>query len=131
MYRILLSALLFASVCVFSSAEAHDARLHKGKPTTGKVVSIDDQAVKLKTATGTVMVTLGEETKFEQGKETVTREELKPGQQIRVFGTKLPTGELVAREVLLPATDSPTASSAPHTSQHEKEVHAPHLPKKK
>ena len=101
---------------MFSSVEAHDACLHKGKPTAGKVVSIDDQALKLKTAAGMTTVTLGEKTKFERGKENVTREELKPGQEIRVFGTKLPTGELVAREVLLPETDSPTASSAYHTS---------------
>jgi uncharacterized protein DUF5666 len=104
---------------VFSSVEAHDACLHKGKPTTGKVVAIDGQALKLKTATGTTTVTLGEKTKFERGKENVTREELKPGQQVRVFGTKLPTGELVARAVLLPETDSPTTSSASHTSQHQ------------
>jgi hypothetical protein len=123
MYRSILGAVLLAGVCVFSSVEAHDARLHKGKPTTGEVVSLDEQALKLKTATGTTTVTLGEETKFERGDKTVTREELKPGQQIRIFGTKLPTGELVAREVLLPATDSPTASPASHTSQQEKGAH--------
>ena len=129
MYKSILVAALLASVCIFSSVEAHDARLHKGKPTTGKVISIDDQALKLKTATSTIMVTLGEETKFERRTKNVTREELKPGQQIRVFGTKLPTGELVAREVLLPVTDSPTAVSAPHTSRQEKDTHAPHIPK--
>jgi hypothetical protein len=123
MYRSILSVVLLASVCIFSSVEAHDARLHKGKPTTGKVISIDEEALKLKTATGTTTVTLGEETKYEQGDKTVTREELKPGQQIRIFGTKLPTGELVAREVLLPATDSPTAFPASPTSQQENGAH--------
>jgi hypothetical protein len=125
MYRSIFSAVLLASVCVCFSVEAHDARLHKGKPTTGEVVSLDEQALKLKTATGTTTVTLQEETKFERGDKTVTREELKPGQQIRVFGTKLPGGKLVAREVLLPATDSSTASPASHTSQHEKGAHTP------
>jgi hypothetical protein len=127
MYKSILSAVLLASVCLCSSVEAHDARLHKGKPTTGEVVSLDEEALTLtlKTATGTTMITLQEETKFERGDKIVTREELKPGQQIRVFGTKLPGGKLVAREVLLPATDSSTASPASHTSQHEKGAHTP------
>ena len=117
MYRIILNAVLLASVCVVSSVEAHDARLHKGKPTTGKVVSLDEQFLKLETATGTTTVTLREETKFERGNENVAREELKPGQQVRVFGTKLPTGELVAREVLLPTVDSSAPSHASHADQ--------------
>jgi len=125
MYRSILSAVLLMSVCVCASVEAHDARLHKGKPTTGEMVSLDEQALKLKTATGTTTVTLGEKTKFERGDKTVTREELKPGQQIRIFGTKLPTGELVAREVLLPTTDSLTASPASHPSHQEKGAHTP------
>jgi len=122
MYRSILSVVLLGSMCIFSSVEAHDASLHKGKPTAGKVVSIDEEVLKLKTATGTTTVTLQEKTKFERGKESVTREALKPGQQIRVFGTKLPGGELVAREVLLPAMD-PSPSPAPadsHASQQEK-----------
>jgi len=125
MYRSILSVVLLASVCLFSSVEAHDARLHKGKPTTGEVVSLDEQALKLKTATGTKTVTLGEETKFERGDKTVTREELKPGQQIRIFGTKLPGGKLVAREVLLPTTDPSMAPSDSHASHQEKSAHAP------
>jgi len=118
MYKSILSAVLLASLCSLSSVEAHDASLHKGKPTTGEVVSIAEQDLKLKTATGTTTVTLKDETKFERGDQTVTREELKPGQQIRVFGTKLPTGELMAREVLLPAKSS-TPSHASHADQHK------------
>ena len=118
MYRSILSAVLLASLCGLSSVEAHDASLHKGKPTTGEVVSIAEQDVKLKTATGAITVTLRDETKFEQGDQTATKDELKPGQQIRVFGTKLPTGELVAREVLLPATSS-SSSHTSHVDQHK------------
>lgn len=119
MYRSILSAVLLAGVCGLPSVEAHDASLHKGKPTTGEVVSVAEQDLKLKTATGTTTVTLRDETKFERGDQNVTKEELKPGQQIRVFGTKLPTGELVAREVLLPTVDSPTSPHASHADQNK------------
>lgn len=123
MYRSMLIALVLAGFCGLSSVEAHDASLHKGKPTKGEVVSIDNNSLKLKTATGTTTVTLRDETKFERGDQNVTREELQPGQQISVFGTKLPTGELVAREVLLPAMDSPKDPPAHHAEQHEDGTH--------
>lgn len=124
MYRSMLIALVLAGFCGLSSVEAHDASLHKGKPTKGEVVSIDNNGLKLKTATGTTTVTLRDETKFERRDQNVTREELQPGQQISVFGTKLPTGELVAREVLLPAMDSPKAPHAHHAGQHKEGAHA-------
>jgi hypothetical protein len=36
----------------------------------------------------------------------VTKSHLKAGERVSVFGTKLPTGELVAREVLIGTADS-------------------------
>jgi ribosomal protein S1 len=118
MHRSMLIALaLLGLVGVSSAVRAHDASLHKGKPTLGEVVSVEDNGLKLKTATGTTTVTFREETKFERGDKKATREELKPGDQVSVFGTKLPSGELVAREVLLPkkeanATQQPSPSPA-------------------
>jgi ribosomal protein S1 len=106
MYRSAFLVLILCGLVGVSFVEAHDASLHKGKPTQGEVVSVEDNGLQLKTATGTTTVTFREETKFERGDKKATREELKPGDQVSVFGTKLPTGELVAREVVLPATAS-------------------------
>jgi hypothetical protein len=92
-------------------ASPHDASLHKGKATTGEVVSIAAGKMELKTATGPVTVTLNEKTKYEHGDKTVTRDHVQKGEQVSVFGTKLPTGELVAREVLIGA---PASTHATH-----------------
>jgi hypothetical protein len=117
MYRSVLIAVMLTVLGGFSLVEAHDARLHKGKPTKGEVVSLVEQDLKLKTTTGMITVTVSDKTKFERGDQTVTRDDLKPGQQVGVFGTKLPSGELVAREILLPAMNSAPSSPASHADQ--------------
>ena len=100
------SAVIVALLVVLPAA-GHDAKLHKGKPAEGEVVSIAASKLELKTATGPLMVTLSDKTKYEHGKQNVTKSHLKVGERITVFGTKLPTGELVAREVLIGAPVAP------------------------
>jgi Domain of unknown function (DUF5666) len=104
-FSVLILALLAATL-----ASAHDASLHKGKPTEGEIVSMDGAKMQLKTAAGPVTVTLSDKTKYEHGNMTVTKSHLKTGERVAVFGTKLATGELVAREVLI----SPAASDSHH-----------------
>lgn len=87
-----------ATVC---GLYAHDASLHKGKATTGEVLSVAADRIEVKTATGTVKVSFTEKTKFEHGKSVVDKTHLEAGDTISVFGTKLPSGELVAKEILL------------------------------
>jgi hypothetical protein len=120
MYRsiLILSAVFFASVCRLTSVEAHDASLHKGKPTVGKVESLSDTGVTLTTANGTTPVTFQEKTKFERGDTHASAQEIQPGDQLTVFGTKLPSGELVAREVLLPAPNA-KGESPSHSTTHQ------------
>lgn len=55
-------------------------------------------------------VTFSSKTKFEHGNATVDRTHVTKGAQISVFGTKLPTGEVVAREVLIGAGEHPEAN---------------------
>ena len=102
-FSVLACALLAGSL-----ASAHDASLHKGKATEGEIVSIEAAKIELKTAAGPVTVTLSAKTKYEHGDKTVTKSHLKKGERVSVFGTKLPTGELVATEVVIgaPAADS-------------------------
>jgi hypothetical protein len=113
-YKIFL-ALALTSVLGVGSAYAHDASLHKGKPTVGKVASLSENGVNLKTARGTTPVTFQDKTKFERGDAQVSVKEIQTGDQLTVFGTKLPSGELVAREVLLPSANAKSATQPEHT----------------
>ncbi len=79
---------------------AHDASKHKGKPTTGEIVSIAADKIELKTGSGTQTVTTTDKTIYEHGDRKAARGELKKGDHVTVFGTKLATGELVAREII-------------------------------
>ena len=107
--RKLVSFSILACVLLAGSlAIAHDASLHKGKATVGEVVSIEAGKMELKTAAGPLTVTLSAKTKYEHGNQTVTRSHIKKGEQVSVFGTKLPTGELVASEVLIGAPAAET-----------------------
>jgi Domain of unknown function (DUF5666) len=115
MFSRLWATLLFVGLIVVpASAWAHDASKHKGKATRGKVVSVSGDRMELKTATGTKTVTLTDQTKFEHGNQTMAREDLKKGDQVKVIGTTLASGEIVAREVLMAGSEAqPT-----HTDSH-------------
>ena len=70
------------------------------------MISVTGDRFELKTATGTVPVTFSTKTKFEHGEATVDKTHLAKGQKVKVFGTKLPSGDLVAKEVLLGVSES-------------------------
>ena len=61
----------------------------------------------LDTGTRNVPVTLSETTKIERGDAPVTREEIRKGDHVEVFGTKLETGELVAKEIIVHGPEAP------------------------
>lgn len=98
------------------TAWAHDPKLHKGNSITGEIASVTSHGFELKTATGNIKVTFSGKTTFEHGKDTVDKSHLRKGDRVGVIGTKLPSGELVAREVLLglpePAAKKGTKASA-------------------
>jgi hypothetical protein len=84
---------------VTTAAHAHDQSMHAGKPTHGVVDTIAGDHLTLKTAGGQVAVTLTEKTTVERDEKVVGRDALQVGRHVDVFGTKLPGGELVAKEV--------------------------------
>ena len=92
---------LFLGMLMPFVAGAHDPSKHKGKPTKGEVVSVANDRIEVKTATGTKTFTLTDKTKFERGEQAATRADLKKGDPVTVFGTTLASGEVVAREVLV------------------------------
>ncbi len=94
-----LSMSLFIVTLASAPAWAHDENLHHGTPTTGEVTMVSGDHITLKTTDGDVAVTVAESTRIEQHGTVVDRTALQPGAHVAVLGTKLPTGELVAKEV--------------------------------
>jgi hypothetical protein len=105
--------LLLVGLLIPSAARAHNPSKHKGKGVEGEIVSIENNRMELKTSAGPRNVTINDKTKFERGSAQVTKSDLKKGDRVTVFGTKLASGELVAREILL-------GSPEHHESQKEK-----------
>lgn len=93
---------------------AHDAKLHKGNATDGEVVSVTPAAIVLKTSKGNITATINKETKFEMGDQKVDLNHFKKGDKVSVIGTKLASGELVAKEVVMPGTTTKPAAKADH-----------------
>ena len=102
MKRNLNGMLLAASLMFASVLFGHDAKFHKGNATEGQIVSIDGSNVVMKTAKGDVKVTLNKDTKYEMGDQAVDVNHFKKGDKIAVIGTKLATGEIVAKEMIMP-----------------------------
>lgn len=85
-----------------ATALAHDASMHKGKPTEGEVVAVEKGRFTLKAEDGTHPVTLGADTKVESGASAEhVKADLKVGEHVAVFGTKLPGGAIAAKEVVV------------------------------
>lgn len=96
----LLTILLFTAVLT-SSGYAHDPSLHKGKPVNGKIAAVGNDGFDLIVGNQTIKVSLTSKTTIEHGKQVVSRDHLQKGLTGSVFGTKLPSGEMVAREVVI------------------------------
>src|SRR6187200_2452997 len=92
---------MFLALGLLTAAGAHDASLHKGKATTGEILSVSEDQVKVKTESGPVTITLNEKTRFEHGNKSVNRSHLQKGQKVSVFGVKLPSGQVVAKEIVV------------------------------
>ncbi len=101
-YAVTLLLALASSVLVLS---AHEADKHAGKPTKGEIAAVATDSFQMKTSLGTVKVSFDKDTKFEHGDKVVDKSHLMKGEKITVFGTKLPSGEIVAKEVVLGAMD--------------------------
>lgn len=114
MKHLILTFLLVVTLIAPAGLQAHDASKHKGKGTAGEIISVADDRFALKSATGTVTVTLSQETRIEHGKAMVDRTHLLKGGKVTVFGAKLPGGELAAREIII----SDPSSAKDKTSKH-------------
>jgi hypothetical protein len=88
-----------------------------GKPkeekTKGDVVSVGADRLSLKTKKGSVTVLLTQKSRIVMGGAEMPPAALKQGVRVTVVGTIQPTGEIVAREVQLPAPAAPMQSTMP------------------
>src|SRR5437899_2371335 len=97
-----IAALLLAA----GFAAAHEQRFHKGHPTEGEVVSVSKDGLVMHTQKGSVTVALSESTMVERGNAKIGRDAIRVGDHVSVFGTTLPTGEVVAREIVVGGSGS-------------------------
>jgi hypothetical protein len=78
---------------------AHDDKIHKA--TVGVVAAAADGGLDLQTKDGVVKVKYSSKTTFELDKKPAAKSGVKVGDRVGVIGSKLPTGELMANEVIL------------------------------
>lgn len=117
--KIKLSFVIFLALAQSSEAYAHDLKYHKGKPIEGTItqltsdgfgLKIDGESIKVKYVDG---VTIEDEHEVSERKE-----DLHVGSRVAIFGTKLASGELVAKEIHLHSHDDGDETSPNHS--HEK-----------
>ena len=101
MNRLLLTLWTVTFLLTSFIASAHDERLHGKNALTGEIVSATADGLELKTKTDTVKVKFSSKTKFEHDKKTVDKSHVRKGDRAGVIGSKLPTGEVMANEVIL------------------------------
>jgi hypothetical protein len=77
----------------------HDDKIHKA--TIGEVSATNANGLDLKTKDGVVKVRYSSKTTFELNSKPAEKANVKEGDRVGVIGNKLPTGELMANEVIL------------------------------
>ena len=93
---------------------AHDDKIHKA--TVGIVATATSEGLDLKTKDGIVKVKYSSKTKFELHEKASEKSAVKVGDRVGVLGSKQPTGEIMANEVILgvPAPKADAEKKAEH-----------------
>ena len=92
----------FASMAVLLGSlplAAHDDKIHKA--TIGEVAAVTVDGFDFRTKTGIVKVKYSSKTKFERNEKPAEKSQMRQGEKVGVIGSKLPTGEIMANEILL------------------------------
>lgn len=111
--RSFLTAVLLFGLIGVGVLSAHDAQ---GPATKGQIVSVAGDTFVMKTDKGNMTVTLNKDTKIKHGDKAVDKTHLMKGEKVTVYGTKLPSGEFVAKEVMMGT--APAASKAKSEHKH-------------
>jgi hypothetical protein len=93
---------------------AHGDKIHKA--TIGEVTAANGDGLSLKTKDGIVKVKYSSRTTYDLKKKPADKAAVKTGDRVGVIGSKLPTGELMANEVILgvPAPKPAAAKKPDH-----------------
>ena len=109
--RSFLAAVLLFGRVVVGALSAHDAQ---GPATKGQIVSVAGDSFVMKTDKGNITVTMNKDTKIEHGDKAVDKTHLMKGEKVTVYGTKLPSGEFVAKEVMMGAAPAASKEKTQH-----------------
>jgi hypothetical protein len=106
---------------------AHEARLHGANAFIGEVTAVTGKGLQLKTKTGIVTVNYSSKTKFEMNEKPSNKKALKVGDKVGVAGSKLPSGEVMANEVLIGYVDPPAPEKAEKkATEHKHDAQSDH-----
>lgn len=107
-------ALLITAGLLFSAVVATaGSKKPKDPETKGEIVGVADDRLQLKTKKGTVTVLLNQNPRFAMGGTEVSASALKRGMKATVVGHTKDSGEIVAREIRLPAPAQPLQTQMP------------------
>lgn len=109
-----LLALLLATLSFVTArpGAAHEGHVHRGKPTEGIVRAVGDGHFTVETGGASVSVTVPPDVTVVRGERPVPSGDLRVGDRVSVFGTKLEGGVLVAHEIDI-RTDGSAPGAAP------------------
>ena len=113
MTRRSLAILSLAALLLPGALLAAGARKPKEEKSKGEIVSVGADRVQLKTKKGAVTVLLNERSRITMGGADMPPAALKQGAKVTVVGTAQPGGEIVAREIQLPAPSAPAQMTMP------------------
>ena len=113
MQRRYLTVLSLTALLLSGAALAAGAGKTKEEKSKGEIVSVEADRLQLKTKKGTVTVLLTQKPKIVMGGAEMSPGALKQGVKVTVVGAAQPTGEIVAREIRLPAPVAPIPLTMP------------------
>lgn len=111
----MIAATLMAGCTLFG----HDERLRGANGFIGEVTAVDANGFRLKTKDGVVKVNYSSKTKFEADKKPAERTAIKAGTKVGVAGSKLPSGEVMANDVLIGYVHEEAGGAAKKKAEHK------------
>ena len=106
-------AVLSLTALLLPGAVLAGAGKPKEEKSKGEIVSVGEDRLQLKTKKGAVTVLLTQKPRIVMGGAEMSPAVLKQGIRVTVVGAAQPTGEIVAREIRLPAPVAPLQPTMP------------------
>lgn len=115
MTRRSVALMAMAALLLPAGVAAAGAKKPKDPETKGEIVGVADDRLQLKTKKGTVTVLLTQKPRIAMGQAEVSAAALKRGMKVTVVGKAEDSGEIVAREIRLPASHPQTPMPTGHS----------------